>query len=305
MKLVFFANIASSWQKNYLCHQITQHMILSNYHTHTNFSDGKSKAEDYCKKAIELGFHSLGFSDHAPVPFASSYSIPQNQLISYFSTIETLIEEYKGRLKIFLSLEADYIPNHSFSFDSFRKQADIDYIIGSIHMVYHSQKDQMWFIDGGKQDVWDKGLDDVFEGDIKKAVKAFYHQSMEMIETQKPEVMGHLDKIKMHNKERLFSLNDKWYQDLLLESLELIKQNNMVLEINTRGLYKGRCKDLFPSESIIIQAQKMGVPMMLSSDAHHPDELNGAFPPALEKLKKIGLNEVYEFGLDGWKSLSL
>jgi histidinol-phosphatase (PHP family) len=126
---------------------------------------------------------------------------------------------------------------------------------------------------------------------------------MEMIETQNPEVIGHLDKIKMHNKERYFSQKDDWYQALIEETLKLIKKKNAILEINTRGIYKGRCKELFPSKSILLQAQKMGIPMMLSSDAHHPDELNGAFPQALSILKNIGIGELFEFHLGNWKAV--
>lgn len=277
-------------------------MIQSNFHTHTSFSDGKLEAADYCKKAIELDFHSLGFSDHAPVLFPNKYSIQPGRLGEYFKTIEKVKEQFKSQLKVFLSLEADYIPDHTHSFDYFREQANLDYIIGSVHLVYHRQKDKMWFIDGGDQDVWDQGFKDVFDGDIKTAVRAFYEQTMEMMETQKPEVIGHLDKIKMHNKERYFSQNDTWYKDLITANLQLIKKQNAILEINTRGLYKGRCKELFPSVNILLQAQKMGIPMMLSSDAHHPDELNGAFPKAIEILKDAGIGEVYESGFGGWKS---
>jgi histidinol-phosphatase (PHP family) len=278
-------------------------MIQSNFHTHTRFSDGKKEAEDYCKKALEIGFHSLGFSDHAPVLFSNKYSIEPQRLDDYFSTILSLKEKYKGQLSIYLSLEADFIPNSTHPFDYFREKAPMDYIIGSVHLVYHQMKKEMWFIDGGDQDLWDMGLRDIFEGDIKTAVYAFYEQTMEMIETQNPEVIGHLDKIKMHNKERYFSQKDDWYQALIEETLKLIKKKNAILEINTRGIYKGRCKELFPSKSILLQAQKMGIPMMLSSDAHHPDELNGAFPQALSILKNIGIGELFEFHLGNWKAV--
>ena len=280
-------------------------MIQSNFHTHTRFSDGKKEAEDYCKKALEIGFHSLGFSDHAPVLFPNKYSIEPHNLDEYFSTILSLKEKYKKQLNIYLSLEADFIPNSTHSFNYFRNKAPMDYIIGSVHLVYHQKKKEMWFIDGGDQDIWDMGLRDIFDGDIKLAVSAFYEQTMEMIETQNPEVIGHLDKIKMHNMERYFSQKDSWYQTLIEETLKQIKKQNAVLEINTRGIYKGRCKELFPSERILLRAQKMGIPMMLSSDAHHPDELKGAFTQAIEILKNIGIGEVYEFGGNSWERVLL
>lgn len=280
-------------------------MIYSNFHTHSLYSDGKAKMKDYCEKAIEFGFHSLGFSDHAPVKFNNSFSIPIEKLGEYFQQVELMIETYQNKLQVFTSLEADFIPGKSYDFDFFRQKAKMDYIIGSIHLVYNKAKDLMWFIDGGDQQVWDKGLADIFDGDIKRGVKCFYEQTMEMIEEHKPEVVGHLDKIKMHNKERLFSTQDKWYKDLVEACLTSMKRQGSVLEVNTRGLYKGRCQELFPSPEVAIKAQKMGIPLLLSSDAHHPDELNGAYDSVIETLKQSGIKELVEFTTQGWTQNSL
>jgi len=277
-------------------------MIFSNYHTHTFFSDGKRTPKDYCFKAMELGFHSLGFSDHAPVLFPNKFSIDPNEFENYINALEKVRTEFAEDLKVYISIEADYIPGYTHPFDYFREKAKLDYIIGSIHLVYQQQKEKVWFIDGGEQKVWDEGLKEVFDGDIKKGVTAFYEQTMEMIETQKPEVVGHLDKIKMHNKNRFFNQTDAWYKNMVEETLLTIKNNNAVLEVNTRGLYKGRCVELFPSKDILLKAQKIGIPIMLSSDAHHPDELNGKFETAIMFLQKIGIGELYEFHSGNWKA---
>jgi len=280
-------------------------MIQSNFHTHSLFSDGKAEMDDYCRKAIELGFHSLGFSDHAPVKFENSFSIHPNKLTAYFKEVEKMKKKYDGKLNVFLSLEADYIPGYTFDFDEFRKQAELDYIIGSIHLVYNEKNGKIWFIDGGNQDVWDEGLEKIFNGDIRYGVKSFYEQNMEMMETQKPEVLGHLDKIKMHNKERLFSKEEKWYHDLVDACLLTAKKHDVVIEVNTRGIYKGRCKELFPSAFIAAKAQKMGIPVMLNSDAHHPDHLNGAYGLAIENLKEEGIKSLVEFTKEGWRTVAL
>lgn len=280
-------------------------MIHSNFHTHTKYSDGKEEMDAYCQKAIDLGFHSLGFSDHAPVKFENSFSIHPDKLQAYFEEVQKMKQKYEEKLEVFLSLEADYIPGYTFDFNEFRAQAKIDYIIGSIHLVHNQKNNKIWFIDGGNQDVWDQGLESIFNGDIKAGVRSFYEQNIEMIETQKPDVLGHMDKIKMHNKERLFSMQDKWYQDLVEACLLAAKKHNVVIEINTRGLYKGRCKELFPSPNIAAKAQKMGIPLILNSDAHQPDHLNGAYDIAIENLKSAGIKSLVEYSNSGWKSVPL
>ena len=51
---------------------------------------------------------------------------------------------------------------------------------------------------------------DFFQGNVKKAVRQFFDQTNAMIETQQFEIIGHFDKIKMHNRNRFFSDDDKW-----------------------------------------------------------------------------------------------
>lgn len=280
-------------------------LITANYHTHNHFCDGKEAPAAYVKKAIELGFKALGFSSHAPVLFKNDYSIPEEKFQDYCREIAHLKALYKNQIDLYLGLEADFIPNKTHDFSYFRKACNIDYIIGSVHLVAHPISNEIWFIDGGIQEKWDRGLEEVFSGDIKAGVKAFYHQTNQMIEEQKPEILGHMDKIKMHNKNRFFKQEDIWYENLVQESLQLIKEKGLVLEINTRGLYKGRCKELFPSISIIQKAQELGIPLMLNTDAHHPDELLGYFREAFETIKNAGISELWHFSNKGWYSVPL
>lgn len=279
--------------------------ILANYHTHNHFCDGAEAPEAYVKRAIELGFQALGFSSHAPVLFDNEYSIPAEKLNDYCTEIEHLRNIYSGQIDLFLALEADFIPNKTHPFSFFRKDCKLDYIIGSIHLIAHPSNGQIWYIDGGKQERWDQGLEEVFGNDIQAGVKAFYHQTNQMLEYQKPEILGHFDKIKMHNKNRFFKQEDAWYQELIKESLALIKEKGIILEINTRGLYKGRSNELFPGIPVLQEAQKMGIPLMLNTDAHHPDELLGYYHEAFEMIRKAGIRNLWHFSKTGWFSAPL
>ena len=44
-------------------------MILTNYHAHTNFCDGKESPEAMVREAIACGFQIFGFSAHSIHPF--------------------------------------------------------------------------------------------------------------------------------------------------------------------------------------------------------------------------------------------
>lgn len=267
-------------------------MKLFNLHTHTNYCDGKEAPEKYVKKAIELGFQSLGFTAHAPLPFENHFSIPESELQFYAMDIRDLQEKYKDQIEIYLALEHDYIPEVLDDFSVFATQIDLDYIIGSVHMVRNPDSGELWFIDGSKSEVYDEGLKKVFGGDIRKAVTSFYHQSMQMIETQKPEIIGHLDKIKMHNQNRFFTEDEPWYIKLIDETLDLAKSSDCIIELNTRGVYKKRCDSFFPSVDVLKKIKELKIPVLMSSDAHTSSDLATLLPEAIEQLKELGFGEV-------------
>jgi histidinol-phosphatase (PHP family) len=277
-----------------------------NLHTHTNFCDGSDHPERYIEKAIDAGFHCLGFSSHAPVPFENYFAIQnKTSLAEYCFIIRELEKVYRDRIDIFLSLEIDYIPGVTERFDDLRQACGLDYVIGSIHLVKNENIDKLWFIDGPEVKKYDQGLEEIFGGEIKTAVKTYFHQLNQMIIDEKPDVIGHLDKIKMHNQGRYFNENEDWYQDLLMETIDIIKEQGSIVEINTRGLYKKRAKDLFPSGSLLKYFNELEIPMTLSSDAHKPEEINGYYDEIYPILMNAGIGELMVYTRKGWAPQSL
>lgn len=277
-------------------------MKLFNLHTHTNYCDGKEAPGKYVQKAIELGFQSLGFSGHAPLPFENDFSIPESELHFYAMDIRDLQEKYKDQIEIYLGLEFDYIPEVLDDFSLIADQIDLDFVIGSVHLVRNPDTGVLWFTDGPKRETYDEGLKTIFGGDIRKAVTAFYHQSMQMIESQAPDIIGHLDKIKMHNQNRFFKEDEAWYIKLVDETLELAKSNDCIVEVNTRGIYKKRCESFFPGVEILKKMKDLKIPVTVSSDAHTPSDLSTLLPEAIEQLKAIGYGEVMTLKKGVWTS---
>ena len=292
-----------------------------NLHTHSVYSDGKSQPREIVEEAVRQGLTPLGFSEHSPLPFDNNFSVKEVDMPRYVAAIAQLKAEFKDKIDIYCGLEADYLTGVSEPFAVTKEKYHLDYLIGGVHLVINPvfrqaqrpkdsepvegptntiNPDEIWFIDGPKWEVYDEGLQKFFDGDIRRAVRRFYEQSNEMIENEPFDIIAHFDKIKMHNRERYFHEDEPWYRKLALETLDLIREKGLVMEINTRGLYKKRYNGFYPSPWLMEVACKMGVPAIISADAHHFSEITLEFAAAEEALKKAGYRSVVNFKDGNW-----
>lgn len=266
-------------------------MPWTNYHSHSHYCDGKEAPELHIQAAIEKGFLAFGCSSHAYVPFEQSWSMKKEQEEAYCKEIKDLKEKYQGAIDIYLSLEVDYIPG-MIGAGQMKEKLGLDYTVGSVHFVDAFENGRPWAIDGTLIR-FEQGLEEKYQGDIEAAVKRYYALSQQMLEEDCPEVLGHMDKIKMHNKgEKYFEETDKWYQETVLNFLESVRESGTIVEVNTRGLYKKKCSTPYPSPWILKHMQQMQIPIMLNSDSHHPDDIDKFFPETTQLLHEIGFRKM-------------
>jgi len=274
--------------------------MLTNHHTHSLYSDGSSQPEEYISAAIEKGFNLLGFTEHSPLPFENTFSFKKENKDEYLVLMNNLKQKYSDQIAVFSGMEMDYIPGMSENFSKVKAEYKLDYLIGSVHLVRPADKDELWFTDGPNYKTYDKGLKELFAGDIKKAVSTYFYQLNEMIENQHFDIIGHFDKIKMHNRDRFFKEDESWYITLVNETLSLIQDRDIIVEVNTRGIYKKRSETTYPGLDILKKIKAMRIPVMVNSDAHKPHELDGEFEYGFSLLKEAGIGEVVYFKGNGW-----
>ena len=280
------------------------HIMKCNYHTHSHFCDGKENMRFFVEKAVELKFDHLGFSSHAPISVLYDFTLTEDEIPNYVAEIEHYQRKYP-QLKIFKGLECDFIPEVTRNFSYYKNKYQLDYIIGGVHLVKVPNSNDIWFIDGPKRETYDAGIAQFFNHDIKKAVTCFWEQSYEMMETQKFDIIAHLDKIKMHNQDRFFKEDEDWYVKLVDHAVELIIEKQLIVEINSRGIYRLRCKDFYPSDYILKKLAKAKTPMVISSDAHKAEELSLLYEEAKMKLQNFGIETTVVFDNHKWHSIPL
>ncbi len=268
-----------------------------NFHTHSTYCDGKSTLNEIAQQAALLNFNSLGFSSHAPLPFACKWCMNQEAFDQYVAEIQSL-KNSTTEIEIYSGLEIDYIPNvigpHLF-------KDKLDYTIGSIHFVEQFENGKRWEIDGTHHSFLE-GLSEIFKDNFKEAVVRYFELTREMMANSIPTVVGHLDKIKIQNiTGKFFNETDSWYQHEIKKTLDIIDQYGGIVEVNTRGIYQKKSTTTYPSPWVLELIHQKKIPITVSSDAHHKDDLINCFQETLSDLMQIGFQEIHSIKNGQWK----
>lgn len=267
-------------------------MRLTNYHTHTQFCDGSEHPEKYISEALKQGFSSLGFSAHATLPFKTKWTVPKGKLIDYYQAIASLKEKYQKEIEIYCGLELDYIPHLWGEIQELSKVGEWDYIIGSIHFVNTFPDGTPWTIDGGNQE-FKKGFNRVFQNNASDLIHQYFNNTRQMIREMKPDVIGHIDKLKMQHTPGCFVPDtDEIFRKELLLTLDEIKTAGCIVEINTRGVYRRNEAEYYPGKWAINEMSSRKIPVTISSDAHKPEDISKLHDNALTLLYSLNYRNI-------------
>jgi histidinol-phosphatase (PHP family) len=84
-----------------------------------------------------------------------------------------------------------------------------------------------------------------------------------MIAEECPDVVGHIDKIKIQDEEgRLFSQQALWYKQEMRQTLLLIADAGAIIEVNTRGFIRRKHRNL-PRRVGAGRNYRLGIPITL------------------------------------------
>ena len=117
------------------------------YHTHNNnfdIFDGKNTCEEMISKAQELGFETIGVSNHL-----IWHPYMNNKHAMFYSNLEKAIDIHKKsydyikevgakyKIKVLVGAETDYFTSLDWEkgFEKIIKEINFDYLIGSNHFL--------------------------------------------------------------------------------------------------------------------------------------------------------------------------
>ncbi len=270
---------------------------LQNIHTHTTCSDGINQPEEIVKKAIELGFDTIGFSEHSPMYFSDVYNIRLEGNEIYRDVIPKLKDKYKGTIDIYMGIELEICAMIDLS--------PYDYVLGALH--YFPMGEDIVAFDRSPQEVKD-AIDKYFGGNGLLFAKRFYDFFAETVTgmKEKIDVIAHYDLCAKHRDfYKFFDEDSKEYKNYALEALHAIGEKVDIFEINTGGMARGYRKTPYPASFIVKELKNMGKGVILGSDCHDMNYLTFGFDDGVELLKSNGFKSVMVLTPDGFKETGL
>ena len=269
--------------------EITKNSKLYNFHSHTQFCDGRATMEEFVVEAVKRGFTHYGFTPHSPIPFSSPCNMKHEDVPAYIAEYKRLKNAYGDSINLFLSMEIDYLGEHWGATNSFFDTLPLDYRLSSVHFIpSFVDSSEMVDIDGNFLS-FRKKMGIFFGNDIEAVVRSFYAQSLSMIEAGGFDIIGHFDKIG-HNAGHFSEgiEREKWYIELVEQTFEAIMDNNLIIEVNTKAL-KDHCRT-FPNEQFYYLLTKYSAPLLINSDAHYPELINAGREETMSLLATHGIN---------------
>ena len=265
------------------------------FHTHTTGFDGRSTEEEMVRRAEELGWEKIGFSNHFIVHekikdspmykyakmggysniYSSSFEEVASKFEDHYKRIDELQE--KTNVKILKGMEVDF-----FNDDKWKKGVNEviaylkpDYLIGSAHFV--KQNDIL---------LNSHDLKKASKVEQQKLVTRYWQNVRAMASSGMFTFLAHLDLMKKVG----LGQEDIWIEEEK-KTINTIKDAGVMVELNTSYFKKGN--EPYPSPRIMQMIADAGIEVILSDDAHAKEQLGNYFNETYEMAKECGIRKFY------------
>jgi len=257
-------------------------MILSDFHTHTTYCDGKNTLQEMVKAAVSKGMTALGLSGHSYAPYDKDCCMTLEGTLSYRREAQRCKELCSGIINIYCGVEQDiYAPAPAEPFD---------YMIGSVH--YIGDLSDPVPVDY-KPELLKKLADERFGSDMYALCEAYFKAVSEVVDRTGCDIIGHFDLIsKFNEKDCIFDSSCERYVNAWKNAADKLLKTGALFEINTGAMSRGYRTSPYPSEEMILYIADRGGRFVLSSDAHSADGIMHGFDAQEKRLLKLGIEPV-------------
>lgn len=260
--------------------------------------------------AVASGYHTFGVSEHVPRLGAQYLYGKELELgwtvetitahfVRYTQDLQPLIAEYAERgLIVLRGFEAEIVPpdNYKAIMHGYRDQKlpdgrpAFDYFVGSVHFIHGYSID-------GPRELFEQAIASC--GGVAELVQEYYRQVAVMVETLRPDIVGHFDLVKLN----LLRFPDFGYPDALTAdereaclqagqaALEAVRANGCILDLNTAG-WRKNLGEPYPGPYWVEQAKALGIPFCFGDDSHRVSDVGAGIGEARHYLLAQGIDTI-------------
>lgn len=261
-----------------------------NFHSHTQYCDGRAPMSAMAEHAFKAGFKTWGFSPHSPLPeaghpmhrkfpFISDCNMTSADVEPYLHETKLLADKYEGKMQILAGMEIDYLSRDWGAHIDYFQNLPLHYKISSVHFI---PTQDGFFVDcDGSAKRFTDNLHQYFKSDLRYVVEKYFEQELNMIECGGFDIIGHCDKIIANAIAIDPEIGEtSWYHALMQDVINNCISRNIIIEINTKAIQdRGR---FFPDTIWWKSIKDAKHPVIINSDAHYPDKVTLGRKEALE-----------------------
>ena len=263
-------------------------------HTHTIGFDGQNSVQDMVARAKELGFNTLGISNHFIVHpdimqsvmykysvrggyaniYSHSFESAMYKFMPHYEAIEN-IKSQNPDITILRGMEVDFFESQKWR-DGFERCIAVlrpDYIIGSCHLIEYDNR----LLNSHDWKNADADVRDIL-------LQKYWNKVMNAGQSGLFTWMAHLDLPKKVGLGR----EEKW-REYESRATDAIAKSNGAIEINT-GLYRTYCYEPYPSNRILQMVADRNIPVIISDDAHAATQIGRHFDLAEQLMTQYKLS---------------
>ena len=240
---------------------------------------------------MHKGFRWVGITEHMP-PVANHFRYPDEieagleasdlyqRFERYMKTARTLQKQYASRITLYVGFETETYTGAFPFIEELVNTFAPDYIVGSVHHVNDAGID--WTAEAYQQAADDLGGHDLL-------YEAYFDQQYEMILRLRPQVVGHFDLVRIYDDAYVQRLQKTSIRSRILRNLELIKQLDLIMDLNVRSLFKG-ASEPYIARPILKEALSLGIPVVPGDDSHDLATVGLNVQQGIALLQNMGFN---------------
>lgn len=272
---------------------------MFSFHTHSGefCNHAHGTLEQVIQQAAKQRMIVVGLSEHMPRSRPQDLYPEESHLApedlhrlfhQYVQKARSLQSKYQDQINVLVGMETEYITKESLvEAQQLQAKYQLDYLVGSVHHI------DEWPLDFS-QEKYNQLLEEKFNGDRESMFCRYFDQQLEMLETLKPQVVGHFDLIRIFhptNEPDPLVVSDKARQKAL-RNIEYAIGYGALFEINTRA-WKKHLRDAYPQRDLLREILQRQGKLTLSDDSHGWQDVGMYYDRLHSYLEEMGVARLH------------